>query len=108
MNSARTAIVLAFLGLCWSSSIAFADQPLSRPLIDRNDLPAALQGLTLQPDEIVTAEQAAQIRGNWIMTLNLPYFATRIEGQGRFHLNLWTISGGANAGTPMFIRIVIP
>jgi hypothetical protein len=108
MNPARTAIVLALLGLCCAPPIAVADQPLSRPLIDRDDLPAALRAMTLQPDEIVTAGQAAQIRGNWILNLNMPYFATRIEGHGPFSLNLWTISGGANAGTPMFIRIVIP
>ena len=71
-------------------------------------LPAALVALEPDSAEILSHDEADKIRGQWILNLNLPLFTTVIHGHSnKFELNLLTLSGGANAGTPMVIQIQV-
>jgi len=108
MQFAIRIFVLVGVLVCGLPSIGLGEEKNSQPLLDRQALPEALRGVNLRASEIVTAEQAAKIRGNWTMSLYLPYVATQIHGHGPFHLEVWTLSRGSIVGTPVYIRVSIP
>jgi len=82
-----------------------ADDAAGYPASEKAQLPAALAALDPSVYEILSDDEAAQVRGQWLLTLDLPLIATVIEGQGKFDLNLLTVSGGVFAGYPVVVRI---
>ena len=83
-----------------------ADAP-RQSLAATDELPAALRAVDVRPSEILTRPEAAQVRGEWILTLNLPYFATQLQGNQPFTLQLWTVGAGIAPGTPVYVRITV-
>lgn len=108
MQFAVKVLVLAGVLVGGLSAVGFAEPKDSRLLVDRQALPEALRGIQLRSSEILTAEQAAKVRGAWTMSLYLPYVATQFQGYGAFQMEVWTISRGAVVGTPVYIRVSIP
>lgn len=72
-----------------------------------SELPAALQAINVQPKHVLTTSEARQVRGQWIMTLNLPFYATQIQGYQPFTLQLWTVGMGIAPGTPVYVRVSV-
>ena len=72
-----------------------------------SQLPPALLALGADASDVVSNTEADAIRGQWVLTLNLPLFATAIEGTGKLDLNVVTLSGGRNAGSPIWIGLRI-
>ena len=70
-------------------------------------LPAALKVLDPAAEQILSDRQAADVRGQWILSLDLPLVAARIQGQGRFDLNVLTISSGVFSGTPVMVNVTV-
>lgn len=107
-------------GMCrqWCSGLAFAimvvlaceacpaEQPGMR-LAATEQMPAALQAIGVGAEAVVTEQEAAQLRGNWLLTLDLPLFAAVVRGEGPFQLYLLTLSGGVFAGYPVEIRLTL-
>ena len=90
--------LLLFAPIC---GIANAGEPVN------DQLPAALQAIGQQDVEVLSAEEAHEVRGEWYLNLNLPLVVTSINGQGNFGANILTLSGGKNPGRPILIRVWI-
>ena len=101
-------LLLSLLGATSFTRPSFAAEPRhhdSRALA--GELPAALQAIHVRPQDVLTRREATQVRGQWIMTVNLPYFATQIQSQQPFTLQLWTVGAGIAPGTPVYIRLSV-
>jgi hypothetical protein len=107
MHSIFKLSCVLLLGLTMMSGEVRATDHDAGPRAMSGELPAALQAIRVSPREVLTAREASQVRGNWILTLSLPYYATQIQGYGPFTLQLWTISGGIAPGTPVYVRVSI-
>ena len=73
----------------------------------RAQLPAALKTRHPPAAPVPSDEQAARVRGQWWLTVDLPLVATMIQGQGHFDLNILTLSGGVFAGNPVMVNITV-
>lgn len=107
MQSFLKLVGATLLGLTMMSNEVWALDGDRETRAVAGDLPAALQAIRVSPQQVLTAREATQVRGNWIMTLNLPYFATQIQGSGPFTLQLWTIGQGIAPGTPVYVRLSV-
>lgn len=106
----RNSVSIAACALVLISVVAsdsFAGQPAVAQPANCNELPLALAALQPSPDEILTDAQAAEVRGQWLLNVNLPLVAAVVQGRGDFELTLMTLSGGAYAGNPVIVRIRI-
>lgn len=97
----RSLLLGLVLGLSLSTA-GFAADPVSRAATD--ELPPALLAVA-GSDAVMSTAEADALRARWVLNLNLPLVATRVQGTGSFGVNLATLSGGLNAGQPILIRI---
>ena len=100
-------VLLSLLGTATLDHAAFAADPRDDSRALAGELPAALQAIQTRPQDVLTRREATRVRGQWIMTINLPYFATQIQSQQPFTLQLWTIGAGIAPGTPVYIRLSV-
>ena len=107
MHSRIKILCVTLLGWAWMSGAVLAMEDTSNPRAVAGELPAALRAVHVQPHEVLTVREAARVRGQWIMTLNLPYFATQIQGYQPFTLQLWTLGAGIAPGTPVYVRLSV-
>jgi hypothetical protein len=99
-------ILTAWLAASQSSS---GDEPARGGLAATSQLPPALVALNPSTDQIVTAREAEDIRGQWVINFDFPLLATQIEGWGRFEMAFLTLTGPAskNPGSPVFVRLTM-
>ena len=107
MRKTIAAAACALTLVCIATSDSRADQPAALQTVDLSQLPPALAALRPNPEDILSHDEASQVRGQWLLNVNLPLVAAVIRGQGSFELNMLTLSGGVFAGNPVVVRIRI-
>jgi len=107
MRKTIAAAACALSLICIAASDSRADQPAVLQAADHSQLPPALAALRPNPEDILSHDEASQVRGQWLLNVNLPLVAAVIQGQGSFELNMLTLSGGVFAGNPVVVRIRI-
>lgn len=105
----KKALFLLLTLTAWfaATQTSLGEDVASRRLAATDQLPPALAALQPAAAEIMTEQEAQDVRGEWIVNFNFPLFATKIEGWGRFDMSLITLSGGAHAGKPVYVRLTI-
>ena len=98
---------LALAMLLFSAASAGAADTTAPPSACSDELPEALGTLGLEAGQVLSEREAAEIRGQWVLTLDLPLVVAMIEGQGRFDLNVLTVSSGVFAGRPVTVNVRI-
>jgi hypothetical protein len=100
-------ILSIVVAVMFASRTSYGEDLAPRRLAATDQLPPALLALDPGSAQIMTAAEAEDVRGQWIVNFNFPLFATQIEGWGRFDISMITLSGGTHAGKPIFVRLTI-
>jgi hypothetical protein len=92
-----------------ASQYSFGEQPARGRLAATSQLPPALLALEPSADQIVTEQEAEDVRGQWVINFDFPLLATQIEGWGRFEMAFLTLTGpeSKKPGSPVFVRLTI-
>jgi hypothetical protein len=92
-----------------ASQHSFGEPAARDRLAATAELPSALLALDPSPDQIVTEQEAEDVRGQWVVNFNFPLLATKIEGWGRFEMAFLTLTGpqSKTPDSPVFVRLTI-